>query len=205
MFCLVLTGCYFGNGAFQELLRKESWGNKVSGSSHPQLFMSWYFPQMIREAGFFCPALKCHLLLITYQGLLSSDPRNAAAQAFEPRLILMHTCTCVKRRWGFGREVVLTPSYGKSMSMLSMWMGNRRLEWSKLSLWPVSAVRLGDERQHCQPRPLERCPQLSGLVSVVVCLFVFRCGHTHTHTHTAHKSDMKRLSDILLFTPFFTI
>lgn len=47
--------------------------------------------------------------------------------------------------------------------------------------------------------PLERCPQLSRLVSVVVCMFVFLCGHTYTLMHI-HKTDMKRLLDILQFT-----
>lgn len=113
----------------------------------------------------------------------------------------MHTF--VERRWGASLKQtyqLLGPPYGKSMSMLSMWMGNRFLQWSKLSLWPVSAVRLWDERLLCRPATW-KMPSALRLVSVVVGLFVCLCGDSHTllHTHIGYEKTLRYFTVYILF------
>lgn len=55
---------------------------------------------MISESRLSCPGLYCNLLLVTYQDLLSLNPRNAVALAFKPPPSVIHMHTCVKRRNG---------------------------------------------------------------------------------------------------------
>lgn len=160
---------------------------------------------MISEPLLFCPGLKCHLFLITYRGLLSLNLRNVVALAFKPPPILIHMHTCVKGRSGGSTQTdscqLLSPFSWKINDHAEHVDGKQTSGVIKAPVVTCECGWVGRWEAALSPRPLERCPHLSGLVSVVVCLFVFLCGHTRTHL--VHKSDMKRLSDILQFTLFF--
>ena len=187
---------------------KGGWWFDASDSSHSSLYMSNIFPRGSPIIAVFSVFLVPWYFNTTCSLMLSLKPQECCISGHP------YTCVPVLKRggrgarregcWSYRQTRISSPS---APLVENQW--TRRAcewetdfsEWSKLSLWPVSALRWGDEGPHCRPRPLERCPQLLGLVSVVVCLFVFLCGHTHTHTYT-HTPNMKRLSDILQFTPY---
>lgn len=106
-----------------------------------------------------------------------------------------------KEEGGFtqtGSYQVLGPFYGKSMSTPSMWMGNRLFGAIKALVVTCECAEVWRWEPALSARPLERCPQLSGLVNVVVCLFVFALW-----SHTCTCWVLKRPLDILHFTLFF--
>lgn len=102
--------------------------------------------------------------------------RNAASLAFKPPLILIQMPTCIKDETGW-RGWWATIS-----SSASLWKINERAErvngkqtWAVIKALVVTCEwgEVGGWEAAVSARPLERCPRLSGLVSVVVCLFVF--------------------------------
>lgn len=138
-----------------------------------------------------------HLIPITYRSLLSLNSRNVAALAFKLPLILIPVLK--EMRWEASFISAPRPSLWKINEHAEHVNGKQTFGVIKAVVVTCECGEVGRWEAALSARPLERCPQLSGLVSVVVCLFVFLCGDAHTLLHT-HRSDMKRLLDILQFT-----
>lgn len=104
---------------------------------------------------------------MAYRGLLPLNPRNVAALAVKPSVILIHM------RGGGRRH----SSRRISAFQSSFWKINKHAEHvnGKQTFRVIKALVVTCKCGWVAvgPGPLERCPRLLGLVSVVMCLFFF--------------------------------
>lgn len=140
------------------------------------------------------------LILTTYQGFLSLNPRNVAAQAVNPPLILIYM-----KGGGGGHSsrlisAFLTP-FLKINEHAEHVNGKQTLTVIKALLVTFECGLARRWEDALSARPLERCPQLLGPIIVVVCLFIYLCGFVHTHTHTCIRYE-KTLRYFTVYTLF---